>query len=178
MCDFFTLNNTNMKNEELNEVQTTEQLPTEQNSTQLELQLEETATETPTEQPKPKRTTKKAKKEVEKEVEIEIEDNTSEIEKLREMLKNVEAERDKLASECTSLNDTVKTLQEEVKITPKKLAKVVQDMGIAPLAISRENAPKMTIETYNAMTDSQRREWQRTNRSDYLEMMHNVKIGK
>lgn len=139
-------------------------------ATQMELPLEQA------EQPKPKRTTKKAKKEIE--IEVEKEDTTSEIEKLREMLKAVEAERDKLVTECTSLNDTVKNLQEEVKITPKKLAKVVQDMGIAPLPISRENTQKMTIEAYNAMSDSQRREWQRKNRSDYLDMMHSVKIGK
>lgn len=153
------------ENVEMNEVQ-----ETEQNTTQMELPLEQT------EQPKPKRSTKKTKKEVE--IEVEKEDTASEIEKLREMLKSVEAERDKLATECTSLNDTVKNLQEEVKITPKKLAKVVQDMGIAPLPISRENAQKMTIESYNAMSDSQRREWQRKNRTDYLEMMHSVKIGK
>ncbi len=166
-----------MTNEDLNttenvevNISAVEAVNEEQLTTQMELPLEQT------EQPKPKRTTKKAKKEIE--IEVEKEDTTSEIEKLREMLKAVEAERDKLVTECTSLNDTVKNLQEEVKITPKKLAKVVQDMGIAPLPISRENTQKMTIEAYNAMSDSQRREWQRKNRSDYLDMMHSVKIGK
>lgn len=166
-----------MTNEDLNatenvevNISAVEAVNEEQLTTQMELPLEQA------EQPKPKRTTKKAKKEIE--IEVEKEDTTSEIEKLREMLKAVEAERDKLVTECSSLNDTVKNLQEEVKITPKKLAKVVQDMGIAPLPISRENAQKMTIENYNAMSDSQRREWQRKNRADYLEMMHSVKIGK
>lgn len=166
-----------MTNEDLNttenvevNISAVEAVNEEQLTTQMELPLEQA------EQPKPKRTTKKAKKEIE--IEVEKEDTTSEIEKLREMLKAVEAERDKLVTECASLNDTVKNLQEEVKITPKKLAKVVQDMGIAPLPISRENTQKMTIEAYNAMSDSQRREWQRKNRSDYLDMMHSVKIGK
>lgn len=143
------------------------------------------------EQPKPKakRSPKSTKKEVEPEVnsvstsepEVEIEvpkEDSEEVNKLRDMLKAVEAERDKLASECTSLSDTVKALQEEVKITPKKLAKVVQEMGIAPLPISREVTQTMSIEAYNAMSDSQRREWQRKNRSEFLNMMHNVKLGR
>lgn len=150
--------------------------------TQMELPLEDTSANnveketTPTKEeqaPTPKRERKRTRKEAETIIEVE----PTEIEKLREMLKAVEGERDKLASECSALNETVKNLQEEVKITPKKLAKVVQDMGIAPLAIGREKTQKMTMEAYNAMTDSQRRDWQRKNRSDYLEMMHSVKLG-
>lgn len=153
--------------------------------TQMELPLDNQpeTTETPVEA-KPKRTSRRLAKAKQEEIQIEVEsepttgeDISSELEKLREQLKAVEGERDKLASECSSLNDTVKNLQEEVKITPKKLAKVVQEMGIAPLAIGREKTKKMTMEAYNAMSDSQRRDWQRKNRSDYLEMMHSVKLG-
>jgi hypothetical protein len=49
-------------------------------------------------------------------------------------------------------------------------------MGVSPLSVSRENATVMTIEAYNSMSDTQRREWQRSHRSEFLAMMHNIKL--
>lgn len=124
---------------------------------------------------------KKAKK---KKVTSTVEDITitpdpepTELDKLKTELEAMMEEKRKLEEEKTALNETISKLQEEVKITPQKLATVVKQMGIAPLSVSRENPQAMTIEGYNSMTDSARREWQRTHRADYLAMMHKVKIS-
>jgi spore germination protein GerM len=50
-------------------------------------------------------------------------------------------------------------LQEEVKITPEKLGRAIQQMGVAPLSVTRDNPQGMTLEAYNTMTDTARREW-------------------
>ena len=86
-------------------------------------------------------------------------------------------EKSKLEEERKVLNETVIKLQEEVKITPQKLGKAIREMGVEPVTTSRDNPQGMTIETYNSMTDSQRREWQRSNRADYLKLMHTVKLN-
>lgn len=82
-----------------------------------------------------------------------------------------------LEEEKNDLSKTVAELQEEVKITPQKIGQAIKQMGISPLSVSRETQNQMTIEAYNSMSDSQRRDWQRKNRADFLEMMHRVKIS-
>lgn len=129
----------------------------------------------PVEQPKP---TKKRGKKAEPEITIEVETPTtnSELEALKAELEAMKAEKAKLEEERTALNETVTKLQEEVKITPQKLGKAIQEMGVTPLTMSRENNSVMTIEAYNSMSDTQRRDWQRSHRSEFLAMMHNIKL--
>ena len=131
---------------------------------------------TPTE--KPKRQTKKKKDDVQtNDVKIEVESPSPELEQLRAELAAMQEEKNKLEVERNNLSDTIAKLQEEVKITPQKIGKAIKEMGIEPLSVSRENPKAMTIETYNSMSDSARREWQRTHRADYLAMMHNLRIN-
>lgn len=131
------------------------------------------ATESTTE--KPKRQSKKKK--TEQEIEVEVDKPNKELEDLKEQLKEMEIIKAKLEEERNNLSETVKKLEEEVKITPQKLGRAIKEMGIEPLSVSRENPKAMTIEAYNSMTDSARREWQRTHRADYLKMMHQVKLS-
>lgn len=49
-------------------------------------------------------------------------------------------------------------------------------MGVTPLTMSRENSAVMTIEAYNAMSDTERRDWQRKNKPEFLRMMHSIKL--
>lgn len=120
---------------------------------------------------------KKVTPPVEESITITPDPEPTELDKLKTELEAMMEEKRKLEEEKTALNETITKLQEEVKITPQKLATVVKQMGIAPLSVSRENPQAMTIEGYNSMTDSARREWQRTHRADYLAMMHKVKIS-
>ena len=110
-------------------------------------------------------------------VKIEVETPSPELEQLRAELAAMQEEKNKLEAERNNLSDTIAKLQEEVKITPQKIGKAIKDMGIEPLSVGRENPKAMTIETYNSMSDSARREWQRTHRADYLAMMHNLRIN-
>ena len=136
---------------------------------------------------KPKRTSRK-KKEAEPieekemtqgELAIEVEPMESpELKALKDELAKMQDEKLKLEEEKNSLSNTIAKLQEEVKITPQKIGKAIKEMGIEPLSMSRENPKAMTMETYNSMTDSARREWQRTHRAEYLSMMHNLKISQ
>ena len=134
---------------------------------------------------KPKRTSRK-KKEAEPveemtqaELAIEVEPMDSpELKALKDELAKMQEEKAKLEAERNSLTETITKLQDEVKITPQKIGKAIKEMGIEPLSMSRENPKAMTMETYNSMTDSARREWQRTHRAEYLSMMHNVKISQ
>ena len=120
---------------------------------------------------------KKVTPPVEESITITPDPEPSELDKLKTELESMMEEKRKLEEEKTALNETITKLQEEVKITPQKLATVVKQMGIAPLSVSRDNPQAMTIEGYNSMTDSARREWQRTHRADYLAMMHKIKIS-
>lgn len=126
----------------------------------------------------PKKVSRKKKVNQPEEVIISPDPEPSELEKLKAELQMAVDEKMKLEAEKTALNETISKLQEEVKITPQKLASVVKQMGIAPLSVSRDNPQAMTLETYNSMTDSARREWQRTHRADYLAMMHKIKISQ
>ena len=127
---------------------------------------------------KPKRQTKKKKDDVQTDdVKIEVENPSPELEQLRAELAAMQEEKNKLEAERNNLSNTIAKLQEEVKITPQKIGKAIKDMGIEPLSVSRENPKAMTIESYNNMSDSARREWQRTHRADYLAMMHNMRIN-
>lgn len=155
------------------------------NDTEIKVEVvaTEQQTETTTIEPEVKpevKTTRKKKKVEEPKQEIEVEvkttDNT-ELEELKKELELMKSEKSKLEEERNSLNETVLKLQEEVKITPQKLGQAIKEMGISPLSTTRENNNQMNIESYNAMSDSQRREWQRTHRAEYLNMLHNVKIS-
>ena len=149
-------------------------------------EVAETNTTEPTPE-KPKRTSRK-KKEAEPieekemtqgELAIEVEPMESpELKALKDELAKMQMEKAKLEAERNSLTETISKLQDEVKITPQKIGKAIKEMGIEPLSMSRENPKAMTMETYNSMTDSARREWQRTHRAEYLSMMHNVKISQ
>lgn len=132
-------------------------------------------TEKPTEKPT-RRRTRKQEKATTDEVEVEVEP-VNEIDTLKAQLEALQKEKEQLEVERTALNDTVAKLQEEVKITPQKLGKAIKDMGVMPLSVTRENNQVMTLEAYNAMSDTQRRDWQRKNRSEYLQMMHTVKLN-
>ena len=154
-----------------------------------EIKVEVVATEQPettTIEPEVKpevKTTRKKKKVEEPKQEIEVQlqsdsaSNNTELEELKKELELMKSEKTKLEEERNSLNETVLKLQEEVKITPQKLGQAIKEMGISPLSTIRENNNQMNIESYNAMSDSQRREWQRTHRVEYLNMLHNVKIS-
>lgn len=120
---------------------------------------------------------KKVTPPVEESITITPDPEPTELDKLKTELEAMMEEKRKLEEEKTALNETITKLQEEVKITPQKLATVVKQMGIAPLSVSRDNPQAMTIEGYNSMTDSARREWQRTHRADYLAMMHKIKFS-
>lgn len=133
--------------------------------------IETQPTPEPTEQPK------KTRKKKEQAVEITIDEPNPEIDKLKAELAAMLEEKQKLENEKTALTDTISKLQEEIKITPQKLGKAIKEMGIAPLSVSRDNPQTMTLERYNSLSDSARREWQRSHRADYLKMMHNTKIG-
>lgn len=119
---------------------------------------------------------KKAKRKI-KEVEITVEDNTKEIEELKAQLEKMTEEKNLLENEKNTLSDKIKSLEEEVKITPQKLGKAIKEMGIEPLNLSRENPQAMSVEKYNNLSDSERREWQRSHRADYLKLMHKIKIS-
>ena len=155
------------------------------NDTEIKVEVvaTEQQTETTTIEPEVKpevKTTRKKKKVEEPKQEIEVEVKTSdnsELEELKKELELMKSEKTKLEEERNSLNETVLKLQEEVKITPQKLGQAIKEMGISPLSTTRENNNQMNIESYNAMSDSQRREWQRTHRAEYLNMLHNVKIS-
>lgn len=110
------------------------------------------------------------------EVQSPIEKDNKELEELRAQLEAMKQEKSKLEQEKNALNEKIDKLQEEVKITPQKLGQAIKELGISPLSVSRENPQGMTMERYTAMTDSQRREWQRTHRADFLKMMHHVKL--
>jgi hypothetical protein len=144
--------------------------------TNVETVVEETKVEvkTPSRKKKKVETTVEPQKEIE--VKVESKDN-SELDNLRAELEAMKAEKTKLEEERKNLNETVLKLQEEVKITPQKLGEAIRQMGVAPLSVTRENAQGMNIETYNSMTDTARREWQRTHRAEYLAMLHNVKLN-
>lgn len=122
-----------------------------------------------------RRRTRKQEKVTTDEVEIEVEP-VNEIDTLKAQLEALQKEKEQLEVERTALNDTVAKLQEEVKITPQKLGKAIKDMGVMPLSVTRENNQVMTLEAYNAMSDTQRRDWQRSHRAEYLQMMHTVKL--
>lgn len=148
---------------------------------------EVTETPTPTVEPKTsRRRNRKASEEVKPVVEepvtntdivIEVETPNTELDALKAELEAMKAEKAKLEEERKTLNETVTKLQEEVKITPQKLGKAIQEMGVTPLSMSRENTSVMTIEAYNAMSDTQRREWQRKNKPEFLRMMHSIKLN-
>ena len=122
-----------------------------------------------------RRRTRKQEKVTTDEVEIEVEP-VNEIDTLKAQLEALQKEKEQLEVERKSLNETVTKLQEEVKITPQKLGKAIKDMGVMPLSVTRENNQVMSLEAYNAMSDTQRRDWQRTHRAEYLQMMHTVKL--
>lgn len=129
-----------------------------------------------------KTTSARKKKKVEEVKQIEVElnadtTNNTELEDLRKELEVMKAEKLKLEEERKVLNETVTKLQEEVKITPQKLGEVIKQMGVAPISTTRDKEGGMNIETYNAMSDSARREWQRTHRAEYLNMLHNIKLN-
>jgi hypothetical protein len=164
---------------------------TKETQTQIEENINLEQTENNITEPtpeKPKRTSRKKKEaepvEEEKEMTqgelaIEVEPMESpELKALKDELAKMQEEKAKLEAERNSLNETISKLQDEVKITPQKIGKAIKDMGIEPLSMSRENPKAMTMETYNSMTDSARREWQRTHRAEYLSMMHNLKISQ
>lgn len=143
-------------------------------------QEQETTTIQPEVKPevKPTRKKKKVEPEVKNDIEVAVQTNdNTELEELKKQLELMKSEKSKLEEERNSLNETVLKLQEEVKITPQKLGQAIKEMGISPLSTTRENNNQMNIESYNAMSDSQRREWQRTHRAEYLNMLHNVKIS-
>lgn len=122
---------------------------------------------------KPNRRNRKRKEEA---TEIIVEE-PSELDQLKQQLAEMEQMKKQLEEEKNDLSKTVAELQEEVKITPQKIGQAIKQMGISPLSVSRETQNQMTIEAYNSMSDSQRRDWQRKNRADFLEMMHRVKIS-
>ena len=147
-----------------------ENTPTE-NIEVIETQtIENQPTPEPTEQPK------KTRKKKEQQVEISIEEPNPEIDKLKAELAAMLEEKQKLENEKNALTDTISKLQEEVKITPQKLGKAIKEMGIEPLSVARDNPQTMTLERYNSLSDSARREWQRSHRADFLNLMHNTKI--
>ena len=152
------VNETTINNEVVTETTTTVEEPKEE-------QKQET----------PKQTKRKSKKVEEIQITVE-EGSNKELEELKAQLEAMKAEKAKLEEERTALNETVSKLQEEVKITPQKLGQAIKEMGVTPIQTSRDNSSKMTLEAYNSMTDTARREWQRKNRSEYLEMMHRVKL--
>jgi hypothetical protein len=110
-------------------------------------------------------------------IEISVDVPNAELDALKAELEAMKAEKAKLEEERTALNETVSKLQEEVKITPQKLGAALKEMGVAPMATSRDTPHGMTVEAYNTMSDSQRREWQRTHRADYLQLMHTVRLN-
>lgn len=171
-------NTIEMKNEVVVTTETTE-TPTDNAETTQETltQVEEVKNTT---EPTKATSRRRAKKNVEQ-VEIAIDetanDDNSEIENLKQQLAALEEMKNKLEQERNELTETVTRLNEEVKITPQKLGKAIKEMGISPLSVSRENPQGMSLEQYTAMTDSARREWQRTHRADYLKMMHNFKLN-
>ena len=131
---------------------------------------------------KPKTRRKRPAKTEEEQITIELstpsqQEKEKELEALRTELESMKQEKNKLEEEKTALNETILKLQQEVKITPQKLGQAIKELGISPLSVSRENPQGMTMERYTAMTDSQRREWQRSHRSDFLKMMHTVKLS-
>ena len=131
---------------------------------------------------KPKTRRKRPAKTEEEQITIEVstpsqQEKEKELESLRTELESMRQEKNKLEEEKTALNETISKLQQEVKITPQKLGQAIKELGISPLSVSRENPNSMTIERYTAMTDSERREWQRSHRSDFLKMMHTVKLS-
>lgn len=136
--------------------------------------------ETPT-----KRTRKRVRKEEpqevvetkEEEITVSVNVPNPELEEMKAQLAAMQQEKQKLEEERTALNEQITKLQEEVKITPQKLGQAIKEMGISPLNTKRENPQGMTLEAYNSMSDSQRREWQRSHRSDYLQLMHTIKLN-
>lgn len=149
-------------------------------NTELQNTVEETAPQTVEDVPqKPKRT--RAKKTVQDdpptETEVEVKLPNPELEELKSQLAAMQAEKQKLEEEKTTLSEQITKLQEEVKITPQKLGQAIKEMGIAPLSVTREKPAAMTLEAYNSMSDSARRDWQRTHRSDFLNLMHHSKIS-
>lgn len=107
---------------------------------------------------------------------VEVENTNTELEDLKKQLEILQAQKLELENEKQSLNEKVTKLQQEVKITPQKLGLAIKQMGVTPMSMGRENSDQMTLESYNSMTDTARREWQRTHRSEYLTMLHNVKL--
>ncbi len=132
-----------------------------------------------------KRTRKRVRKEEpqevvetkEEEITVSVNAPNPELEEMKAQLAAMQQEKQKLEEERTALNEQITKLQEEVKITPQKLGQAIKEMGISPLNTKRENPQGMTLEAYNSMTDSQRREWQRKNRTDYLQLMHTIKLN-
>lgn len=148
-------------------------------NTELQNAVEETITQTVEDVPqKPKRT--RAKKTVQDdpptETEVEVKMPNPELEELKSQLAAMQAEKAKLEEEKTSLSEQISKLQEEVKITPQKLGQAIKEMGIAPLSVTREKPAVMSMEAYTNMSDSERQKWRVTNRSDYLNMLHQVKM--
>ena len=113
----------------------------------------------------------------EEEITVSVNAPNPELEEMKAQLAAMQQEKQKLEEERTALNEQITKLQEEVKITPQKLGQAIKEMGISPLNTKRENPQGMTLEAYNSMTDSQRREWQRKNRTDYLQLMHTIKLN-
>ena len=143
--------------------------------TTIETNIETTNTEPEVKHIATKKRTRKPT--ASEQIEISVDVPNAELDALKAELEAMKAEKAKLEEERTALNETVNKLQEEVKITPQKLGAALKEMGVAPMATSRDNPHGMTVEAYNTMSDSQRREWQRTHRADYLQLMHTVKLN-
>lgn len=161
--------NTEVVASETTETANTETVTVTETVTTVEEPKEEVKAETP------KQTRRKSKKE-EIQIAIEPADSNKELDDLKAELEAMKQEKSKLEEERTALNETISKLQEEVKITPQKLGQAIKEMGVTPIKTVRDNSEKMTLEAYNSMTDTARREWQRKNRAEYLEMMHRVKL--
>lgn len=136
----------------------------------------------PTAEPKPaKKTTKKASKAKQPEPEIEpaeiTVEQTSELDDLRKELDDLRAKEASLLEEKTTLEATISELREEIKITPQKIGRAIKEMGIEPLSVSRENPQAMSVERYMSMSDTDRRAWQRSHKTEYIKMLHNSKFN-
>lgn len=136
----------------------------------------------PTAEPKPaKKTTKKASKAKQPEPDIEPAEitieQTSELDDLKKELDELRAKERTLTEEKTTLEATITELKEEIKITPQKIGRAIKEMGIEPLSVSRENPQAMNIERYMSMSDTDRRAWQRSHKTEYIKMLHNSKFN-
>lgn len=128
-----------------------------------------------------KKTTKKTSKAKQPEPDIESTEitveQTNELDDLRKELESLREKERALTEEKNTLEATITELKEEIKITPQKIGRAIKEMGIEPLSVSRENPQAMSVERYMSMTDTDRRAWQRTHKSEYIKMLHNSKLN-